>query len=173
MNVLDQFSIPVMGLRNGLHEYNFQIEKDFFDAFEASFIKDGQVQVHFSIDKREDMYVLLFSLNGKVEVTCDRCLDLFELPIESSENLLVKFDEKEWEDADVVYIIKGTLELNVAKYIYEFIHLAVPMTKTHDDAGGDCNPEMLKYLDGDDKEEETPSVTNPFEDALKGFNFEN
>ena len=172
MNVLDQFSIPVSGLRYGLHEYDFQVEKDFFEAFEATTIKKGVVKVQFSLDKREDMYVLLFSLNGKVEVNCDRCLDFFELPIESEESLLVKFDEKEWEDADVIYIIKGTQVMNVSKYIYEFIHLAVPMTKTHDDAGGSCNPEMLKYL-SDSEEEEKPSTSNPFKDALKGLNFEN
>ena len=174
MNALDQFSIPVLGLRNGLHGYDFDIEKEFFEAFETSPIKNGEVSVHLDFDKREDMYVLLFSFHGKVEVTCDRCLDPFDLPIEDRQSLMVKFDEEPWEDTDVVFIVKGTQELNVAKYIYEFINLAVPITKTHDDAGGNCNPEMLKYLNGgSDKTTDSEPTSNPFRDALKDFNFEN
>ncbi|MEO1258458.1 MAG: DUF177 domain-containing protein [Bacteroidota bacterium] len=174
MNALDQFSIPVLGLRNGLHGYDFNIEKEFFEAFEASPIKNGEVSVHLDFDKREDMYVLLFSFNGKVEVTCDRCLDPFHLPVADRQSLMVKFDEEPWEDADVVFIVKGTQELNVAKYIYEFINLAVPITKTHDDAGDNCNPEMLKYLnEGSDDRTDGQPTSNPFRDALKDFNFEN
>ncbi|MEZ4935860.1 MAG: DUF177 domain-containing protein [Saprospiraceae bacterium] len=173
MNVLDQFSIPVSGLSNGLHGYEFSIDKDFFDAFEESPIEEGSVQVHFDFDKREDMYVLLFSFEGEVQVTCDRCLDPFSLPIEDRQSLLVKFDDEPWEDADVVFIQKGTQMLNVAKYIYEFINLAVPMTKTHDDAGEDCNPDMLKYLEQPEEEEAEEPNPNPFLDALKDFNIEN
>lgn len=173
MNVLDQFSIPVSGLSNGLHGYEFSIDKDFFDAFEESPIEEGSVQVHFDFDKREDMYVLLFSFEGEVQVTCDRCLDPFSLPIEDRQSLLVKFDDEPWEDADVVFIQKGTQMLNVAKYIYEFINLAVPMTKTHDEAGEDCNPDMLKYLEQPEEEEAEEPNPNPFLDALKDFNIEN
>lgn len=173
MNVLDQFSIPVSGLSNGLHGYEFSIEKEFFEAFEESPIKEGSVHVQFDFDKREDMYVLLFYFEGEVQVTCDRCLDPFALPIEDRQSLLVKFDDEPWEDADVVFIQKGTQMLNVAKYIYEFINLAVPMTKTHDDAGDDCNPDMLKYLEQKDEEESDKPDSNPFLDALKDFNIEN
>lgn len=173
MNVLDQFSIPVSGLGNGLHGYDFSIGKDFFQAFEESPIKEGSVNVHFDFDKREDMYVLLFSFGGKVQVTCDRCLDSFPLPIDDRQSLMVKFDEEPWEDADVVFIQKGTPTLNVARYIYEFINLAVPMVKTHDDAGDNCNPDMLKYLEEKVEGEADEPTSNPFRDALKDFNFEN
>ncbi len=172
MEVLDHFSIPVSGLRNGLHPYDFSIGEDFFQAFEASPIHHGQVNVHLDFDKREDMYVIMFSIDGKIEVTCDRCLDQFDLPIEDRQSLMVKFDEKAWEDAEVVFILKGTQTLNVAKYIYEFINLAIPMTKTHEDAGADCNPEMLKYLDEKD-EAPVEDSSNPFRDALRDMNFEN
>ncbi len=174
MDALDHFSIPVSGLINGLHSYDFSIGKDFFQAFEESPIQNGQVEVHMDFDKRDDMYVLMFSFNGTVEVVCDRCLDPFSLPIEDRQSLMVKFDEEEWEDVDVIFILKGTQTLNVSKYIYEFIHLAVPMTKSHDDAGAECNPEMLKYLDQvEEKDETSNDSSNPFRDALKDMNFEN
>ena len=173
MNVLDQFTIPVMGLHDGLHGYDFVIGKDFFAAFEESPIKNGEVNVHLDFDKREDMYIMLFSFSGKVGVICVRCLDPFALPIEDRQALMVKFDEEPWEDTEVVFIVKDTPLLNVARYIYEFVNLAVPMTKTHDDAEDHCNPEMLKFLDQTQDEDTDEPVSNPFLDALKGLNFEN
>ncbi|HHM21446.1 MAG TPA: DUF177 domain-containing protein [Bacteroidetes bacterium] len=175
MNVLDQFSIPVSGLRNGLHGYDFDIGDEFFRAFEKSSVRQGSVQVHLAFEKREDMYLLTFTLSGKVTATCDRCLDDFALPIEDIRHLLVKFDVEPWEDADVVFIEKGTISLNVASYIYEFIHLAMPMIKTHENAGDDCNPEMLKYLDrtdGGQGQAGSPGH-NPFPDAFRDIDFEN
>ncbi len=177
MDALDHFNLPVSGLRNGLHEYNFSIENDFFAHFPESLVTEAAVAVKLSFDKHPDFYVMDFEFKGKVKTTCDRCLEEFNLPIEDSQSLMVKFDEKEEEDADVIYILKGTQQLNVARYIYEFINLAVPMVKTHEDAGESCNPEMLKFLsqelpaaaDNDDEIADDGSVW----DALKGLNQDN
>jgi uncharacterized metal-binding protein YceD (DUF177 family) len=170
MDALDHFSIPVSGLSIGLHEFQFAIDSEFFLSFEESPVQDAQVDVLLQFDKRHDMYIMNFDINGTVVTTCDRCLEEFGLPIEDSQTLLVKFDEKESEDADIVFILRGTTRLNVAKYIYEFINLAVPMAKTHDDSGESCNPEMLKLLKDMDAES---NDTNPVWDALKDLNQEN
>jgi uncharacterized metal-binding protein YceD (DUF177 family) len=171
MEALDQFSIPVSGLSDGLHTYQFVIESNFFEYFETSPIKEAQVDVVLEFDKRSDMYIMNFDITGTVVTTCDRCLEEFGLPVEDNQTLLVKFDEQESEDAEIIFILRGTNKLNVAKYIYEFINLAMPMAKTHDDAGESCNPEMLKFLKN--LEEEEPNSSNPFRDALKDLNQEN
>ncbi len=172
MEALDQFSIPVAGLRDGLHEFDFSIRDDFFQHFENSPVKLGQIDVHLRFEKQPAMFELDFAIEGFVVTACDRCLEDFNYPITDRQQLLVKFDEKEWEDADVVYISPGTQKLNVAKYIYEFINLAVPMVKTHDKAGDRCDPEMLKFLDRKEAGGEK-SASNPAWDALRDFNLEN
>lgn len=174
MDNLDHFSIPISGLSSGLHGYDFSIGPAFFKHFEGSPIEKANIEVHMDFDKRHDMFVIDFQLEGTAAVKCDRCLDQFDFPIEDRQVLMVKFDDKESEEADVVYILRSTQVLNVARYIYEFINLAIPITKTHDDAGEQCNPEMLKYLseEGEAEEAEQPK-NNPFGDALKGLNFEN
>ncbi len=172
MEALDHFSIPVSGLRSGLHEYDFRIDQAFFQHFEGSPLQDANVNVHLLFDKHPDMYVMTFQISGTVKTTCDRCLEEFDLPIEDDQTLLVKFDEKESEDTDIIYILKGTQMLNVARYIYEFVNLAVPIVKHHEDAGESCNPEMLKYLEQESGEDETPAP-NPVWEALKGMNREN
>lgn len=174
MDNLDHFSIPVSGLSNGLHGYDFTIDKAFFQHFEGSPIEVADIKVHMDFEKRYDMYVLDFQMEGTVQVTCDRCLGLFDFPIDDEQSLMVKFDEKESEEADVVYILRSTQKLSVARYIYEYINLAIPMTKTHEDAGESCDPEMLRYLSEEEEiEEEEKPKNNPFGDALKGLNFEN
>ncbi len=99
-------------------------------------------------------------------------MEEFDLPIEDEELLVVKFDEKEWEEADIVYILKGTEKLNVAKYIYEYINLAVPIAKTHDDAEEECDPEMLKFIQQDESDE-APGNSASIWDALKGLQNDN
>jgi len=172
MDALEHFSIPVSGLRDGSHEYDFSIDASFFQCFPESPIKDGSVAVHFIFEKKSDMYIMEFQLDGTVRTPCDRCLEEFDLPIEADETLLVKFDEKEWEDADIIYVLKDAPRLNVAKYIYEFIILAVPISKTHDDADESCDPEMLKYLN-QETEAEKPPIQSSVWDALKGLQNDN
>ncbi|MFQ5448128.1 MAG: DUF177 domain-containing protein [Saprospiraceae bacterium] len=171
MEALDQFTIPVSGLRDGLHEFDFSIGDEFFKCFEESPITHGQIEVRLRFDKQPDMYELAFDIKGTIVTPCDRCLEDFDHPIDDLQHLLVKFDEEEWEDADVVYIAPGTPSVNVAKYIYEFINLAIPMVKTHEKAGERCNPEMLKFLKRQDAGEKPRS--NPAWDALRDINFEN
>lgn len=172
MEVLDHFTIPVEGLSNGLHEFKFSIGNDFFQCFEESPIAHGQLEVYLQFGKEHSMYELTFEIKGTIVTTCDRCLEEFNFPIETHQYLLVKFDEEEWEDADVVYIAPGTPQLNVARYIYEFINLAVPIVKTHDQVGERCDPEMLKFIDSKEADGEQPA-SNPVWDALRDFDFEN
>ncbi|MBI5917098.1 MAG: DUF177 domain-containing protein [Bacteroidetes bacterium] len=174
MDALAHFTIPVSGLNNGLHEYDFSIDRTFFECFPESLVEDGSVAVHFSFDKSPDLYVMTFEIEGTVKAICDRCLEAFDLPIEDTQVLLVKFDEKELEDAEINYILKETPKMNVARYIYEFINLAVPLTKTHDEAGEECDPGMLKFLTKEDEDapKESPASGSIW-DALRGLNNEN
>jgi uncharacterized metal-binding protein YceD (DUF177 family) len=174
MKSLLPFSIPVKGLRPGVHEFDFQIDRRFFKAFEASPVNDGQVSVRLLFEKRPGLYVLSFHLEGMVKTECDRCLALIDLPISADQQLLVKFsEENEAEEADVVYINPEDSHLNVAQFIYEFIILALPMIKVYDcenDENPKCDWEMLKYLDGENQDQE---ASNPIWDALKDFQADN
>jgi len=170
MKSLLPFSIPVKGLHSGTHQFDFQIDSSFFEAFEASPINDGQVSVSLSFDKRPGLYVLEFNLEGTVKTECDRCLALIDLPIGGEQRLLVKFSEEaQAEEADVVYINPDDSQLNVAQFIYEYIILAMPMLKVYDcenDETPKCNLEMLRHLEGETQDQDAP---NPLWDALKGF----
>ena len=175
MDPLLTYSIPVASLRDGEHLYRFSVGKEFFRLFEGSALREGQVEVELTFDKRPSLFQLTFQLEGSVRVECDRCLEPFDLPIEDVQPLTVKFDEEEREEAEIVYIVRGASEFNVARYIYEFIHLAVPMITTHDMAGASCDLEMLRYLEqnraNEAKAAEEPE--NPIWSALKDLSKDN
>ena len=99
MKRLVEFTLPIKGLKNGVHEYEFHIERTFFSEFEASPITEGGVDVHMVLDRHSDMLVFEFEIEGTVRAECDRCLAEIDLPIESFPQLLVKFSEDHHADA--------------------------------------------------------------------------
>ncbi len=169
MKKLKEYIIPISGLKEGVHQFDFQIDSTFFEHFEASPIQKADLRVDFYFDKQSSMYVLIFEVNGKVSVECDRCLEEFEMPVQSSNTLIAKFDASEADDADIIYIPKTAIEINVVEFIYEFIVLSVPIMKKHEDAGEECPEDVFEYLDKEEEAaDETPN-NNPFLDALKNF----
>ncbi len=151
MNALTPFNLPLSGMSQGLHEFRFQIDRDFFACFDASPIAVGELAVELWCDKRPDMLVLAFHLKGTVRTACNRCLGEFDLPLDAHHQLLVKYDIEERDEAEVVYILRDTPRLNVAKFVYEFILISMPMIATHDHGEGTCDPEMLKYITSEEE----------------------
>ena len=168
MNPLVPFVIPIRGLFPGLHDYTFDIDASFFEQFENAPVQDGDVEMRLELNKQSDMYVLQFEFEGTVNTDCDRCLAPIALPIEGAERLLVKFSlEETSEEAEVIFIHPETPQLDVSKYVYEFICLAIPMIKTYDCEAENkkpCDEKMLGYLESQNEEEQQD---NPIWDALK------
>ena len=180
MERLVEFSIPVKGLGNGPHQFRFRIDASFFENFEGSPVEEGNISVNLELDKRPDMLVLQFGFEGTVKTECDRCLASIDLPVSGTERLLVKFSlEEEAEDAEVVYIHPETQHLSVARYIYEFIILAMPMIKAYDcekEVPRPCNEEMLRFLEGEQQsgqQEEESREDNPIWEELKKLTGDN
>lgn len=171
MNAFVAYSLPILGLKTGVHHYKFEIDGSFFALFEDSPVEAAQIQVDLQLDKRPDMLLLDFLLEGYVHAECDRCTANIKLPISDERQLIAKYGEENDEESEdeVVFIQRDRSEFNVAKYIYEFIVLALPITNTYDcenDEEPPCNFEVLKYLKNDSNEDNPDS---PW-DALKGLN---
>ena len=146
-----QFVIPFKGLKVGKHSFVYDIDDKFFDDYAQSEVTQGKIHVEVDLDKKASLLEFYFSLEGKVIVTCDRCLNEFEMPIAYNTELFVKFGDVTEEQTDEIIVLShNEFELDVAQYIYEFVHLSLPYKRVHpDDANGHstCNKEMLKKLD--------------------------
>jgi uncharacterized protein len=170
---LSKYIIPFSGLSEGIHEYQYHIDKDFFSEIEYSLIEDSSVDVAVSLNKTETMLLLDFEIEGTVNLQCDRCTDYFDLPVKGKNKLIVKFGETTVEENDVILILSDKEhEFNVSQYIYEYINLLVPMRHVHpDDAGGKstCNREMLDMIEKISHKETDPEEIDPRWEALKNL----
>ena len=45
MEVAQRYSITWKGLKNGRHDFRFEVDKALFEAFESTEIKDGRCEV--------------------------------------------------------------------------------------------------------------------------------
>lgn len=167
MASLNNFSIPVRGIKSGVHQYNFHLDSSFFAEFTDSLIGESDVNVQLDFDKRPDMFVLDVDVQGTVKAECDRCLVDINLPIDGQYQLIIKLSDHESEVDEVVYLPAETTEINVAKYLYEFVGLSVPMMKSYDcqnDTPPPCDSAVLARLDK--KEEDKKTTNNPIWDEL-------
>ena len=150
MSNLSFYNIAFKGLSQGKHVFDFEVDDKFFAEFEGGIIENGKVNVRLTLEKQSSLMILWFDVKGTIQAQCDRCLEMYDQPIESKDRIFVKFGEKEFFDGDdVIWVSVNDYQLNVAQLIYEYIGLASPIKKVHpDDENGNttCDPEMIAKL---------------------------
>lgn len=143
MDVTKRYSIAYKGLKNGRHDFAFQVGKELFEAFESPEIRDGDCQAAVALTRSQTMLELQVTIEGCVVVTCDRCLEDCRVPIDFEGTLLVKFSDEICDyDGEVLWLSPVQSEVDLSQYIYESIVLSLPYQRVHPE--GECDPEMLK-----------------------------
>lgn len=132
MKVNKDFLIPFVGLKQGKHQFEFDIDKTFFDGFDFDEYNDVDIKVNLVLEKKSTMLELAFKHKGTVNVPCDLSNEDFDLPVKGKLNLIVKFGDEFNNDNDEMLILPhGEYQVDVAQYIYEMIVLSVPSKRVH------------------------------------------
>lgn len=167
-----------MGLKEGKHEFQFNIDKDFFQVFEASPISEGDVLIKLIFEKNSSFFELHFEVDGTVNTECDRCAEDFALEIFADYDFFVKFRDEEKtlkeSEAEVIWINRNDTHLDFGQLIYEMIVLSIPMSRNCGEPGPQNPKCVLKDLsvlsslvnDKEEKEEQNDKV-DPRWEALK------
>lgn len=172
-----EFEIAFVGLKPGIHEYNYVIGDKFFEDFQQQDFRNCDAQVKLSLDKKSSFMQLRFEIGGKLDVTCDRCNNGLPLDLWDEFNITVKMVEEpelmndQEDDPDVYYISRGESHLDVAEWIYEFINLSIPMQKAcqfENMDGPHCNKAALDMLKKLESSDEKPAE-NPIWKGLEKF----
>jgi uncharacterized metal-binding protein YceD (DUF177 family) len=181
------YIIPFVGLKLGVHEFEFDITDTFFDNYEYSIIRKGNVKVELSLDKKETMLVGNYTISGVVQSECDRCTDPIEIEIEGEYQLVYKFDTEPSDDESLIIVYPEEFELNIADNILELITVSLPLRSIHEE--GECNEEMIERFkeyvlveefdeddedlsddsDEDNDDDDGDGETDPRWSALKGL----
>lgn len=170
MEQFSDFLIPFIGLKDGLHRFDFKIDNKFFEGFDFLDFQNAHIQVSLIFEKKTTLLELNFSAKGQVTVPCDITTEPFNLPIDTTFKLVVKFGSVENDDDDEILILPhGSHEIQIAQYIYEMIVLSVPQKKVHPGiAEGTLKSEILEKLkDLQPQEKPISDETDPRWDKLK------
>lgn len=173
MKSLKQYSIPFTGLKIGHYQFDYDVDRSFFDEFEYSLIKDGKLKVKLDLEKQETLMILDFKIEGEIQLNCDKCLADFPSQISVSDRLIAKFSENDdlGDIEEVMVIKKNEVEIDVSSFIYEVITLAAPYVSVCNEPGKlpTCDQEMLNKLNEFLVEQDKNELTDPRWDILKNI----
>ncbi|MET7255081.1 YceD family protein [Dyadobacter fermentans] len=178
---LSKYNIDIYGLEDKQYDYDMESGDAFFEEMEQDLIEHGHFKTHVVLNKSATMIQLRFHTTGSVILTCDRSLETFEEPIDSDERIILKFGDHNEELTEEIEIIsRNTNRINVARYIFDFIALSLPVKKLHPslrteedefDLEDDEEEGTLVYTSGGEAEEgderEEEEKVDPRWEALK------
>ncbi|MEN6322017.1 MAG: DUF177 domain-containing protein [Proteiniphilum sp.] len=185
------YNISLKNLSAGLHTYEYELDRKYFDAIDGDEVRKGNVKVAVTVRRTSSTFEFNFDIKGVVQIPCTRCLDDMDMEVDTKNRLIVKFGKEYSEESDEIVIIpEDEGEINIAWFLYEFIALTIPIKHVH--PAGECNRIVSSKLrkhravstdDGEDDdvdmddeeefddEEDTP-VNDPRWDTLKGLNID-
>ena len=157
-----EYIIDYKTLESGTYEFDYHIDKNFFAMFDEPMAQDGNANVHATMRVSSAGLSIRLDISGTLQVECDRCLEPFDMPIDASYDLVVKYGDKTTpldEADDVITIGEDDDFLDLSQHIYEYVVLSLPARRVHPDLPDGqpgCDPEMLSHIliaDDDDEEE--------------------
>ena len=173
MKVSNEYLIPFIGLKLGKHQFDYQIDKTFFDRFEYDEFESCNVKVDVVLEKKSTMLELHFKHKGTVYVPCDLTGEPFDLTVKGKIDVVVQFgDTFNDENEELLILPHGEHQVDVSQYIYEMIVLSIPLKRIHPGVkDGTLKSEAIEKLEQltvKAKKEETKSEeTDPRWDQLK------
>ena len=166
------FAIPFVGLKQGIHEFEFDIDKSFFESLPYSLIENGRLSAYLELEKKETMLIAQLDVVGFIFTDCDRCTEPLTQEIEGDMTLYYTFGEEESEDENLLVLAPESYQIDLTQPLYELISLSLPAKMVHEE--GECNEEMVELINkyqqpsSDSKTDE--DEIDPRWSALKNLN---
>lgn len=121
-----QYTIRFGQLSVGVHDFELEVDQTFFNKIENSDVKNAKVHINAKLTKQNNLLQMHFNIAGTIGIECDRCIKSFDFPIETEENLVIKFGNSNESSDEILVINEGIEEFDLSQYIYEYITLAIP-----------------------------------------------
>jgi uncharacterized metal-binding protein YceD (DUF177 family) len=164
------FLIPFVGLKDGHHHFDYELDNTFFEGYDFLDFNEVNIKVALNFEKKPTILTLDFKAQGKVKIPCDITTELFDFPLDTEFQLVVKFGAEVNQYNDEILILpQGSYELSVSQHLYEMIVLAIPQKRVHPGIeDGTLKSEILDKLKELQLQQEAPSEdVDPRWDKLK------
>ena len=174
-----EYIIDYKTLESGIYEFDYHIDKEFFSMFDEPMVQDGNADVHAAMRVSSAGLDIQLTITGTLCVECDRCLEPFDMPIDASYDLVVKYGDHTTpldEADDVITIGADDDFLDLRQHIYEYVILSLPARRVHPDAPDGtpgCDPDMLAHiLISDDEDDEDEYIDEEDEEYDEEYEYE-
>ena len=146
---ISDYDIVFSGLKEGEHEYSYQIRDTLLKNFEFNELSHVNIKIKSTFIKKNTLMELYISGKGSYILTCDISNESFPYQVDSELNFIIKFGDEYNDDNDQYVIIPhNSYKFNIAKSIYEMIVLSIPQKRIHPGVlDGSLNSKTLKILD--------------------------
>ena len=132
MQFINQFVINFIGLKEGLHEFEFDLDNTFFEHFDYNDFNNCKISTKVVLNKKANLLELNFSSFGKINLNCHVSNEPFDFSHKNEMNLVVKFSSEMINDYEEFLVLPvGASQINVAHYLYETIILSLPIKIIH------------------------------------------
>jgi uncharacterized metal-binding protein YceD (DUF177 family) len=131
------------------------VNDSFFNEFEYSPIKKGNVLVSLVQNKKDSEVFLKFEYKGSLKLQCDICLNEFDYNVAFENEIVLKRTTepgKYTSNFEIKYISNNQSEYSIAADIYESLITAIPMKKKCPD--GKCDKDMMALMNTYEKKKD-------------------
>jgi uncharacterized metal-binding protein YceD (DUF177 family) len=161
MNNKRAFEIAFVGLKQGNHYFEYELEESFFTEKGAQIESELKAKVKVELDKHTGFLMLKFITDGTAKLNCDRCGNELDVNLWDEFNLVIKLVEnpeemnESEEDPDIYYIARSESHIDLSSWLYEFVILSIPtqnICKNDENNNSLCNKTVLDKLETMNKE---------------------
>ena len=176
MDKLRNYEVGFSGLKEGKHNFQFEIGTSFFELFDTEQeFSNPIIKADILLDKHSTFLEFWIKIFGTVDLVCDISNETFRNPIENDTKFLVKFGE-EYDDSneEVITIPQHEHAFNVAQIIYELVTLSIPMKKLSPNLSQKDLEILEKFSPQEiEEKEEKKEEIDPRWEALRQFKNKN
>ncbi len=159
-----EHTIPFLGLKDGQHEFHFELDDTFFADTGEEELEGGHVAVYVKLHKSPNMLVVNIEEDGRVDLRCARCNGPLAFRLQCDQRQIFRMAEgEESDDDELVMLDPKAHSINLTHYIYECLRLALPIRPVH--PPGQCDPEVVNALI--ERTTDSEQQPDPRWDALK------
>lgn len=138
--------IDLNQIRTGKKAFQYELDDAFWSQLDQNEILGGKINVR--IEAREmagDIFSISIQIGGMVKVICDRCLEQFDMPIDTTDTVKATYhDCAEEANEDILVSERGSGRTDLSWLIYEIVETSLPTIRKHEE--GFCNEEMAKRI---------------------------
>ena len=168
MDKFRNYDVVFSGLKEGKHEFKFEINKEFFQLFDTEQdFANPKIIADVVMQKHSTFLEFWMKTAGIVSLNCDISNENFDYSFENEMKVLVKFGEDyDFSNDEVITIPNHNHAFNIAQLVYEEVMLSIPMKKISPNLKKEDLEILQKYSPTDEPKEEQ-ITSDPRWDALK------